>query len=102
MIRERIGSTLLELIVALAILGVAVGLAGLAMRAEARPDPEAERSAVIARARREALESRRPVALTLTLPDGRALQARALPDGRVLADSGLAIDPLSGRPDAPR
>jgi hypothetical protein len=85
------------MVVALAVLGVAAGVAGVALRAPAAPDPAAEWAAHVAAARRAALEGRRAVAFTL--PGGA--EGRALPDGRVLlADSALRVDPLTGRPRA--
>jgi hypothetical protein len=88
--------------VVLAILGITLGVVGLAMRAELQPEPEVQRAGQIADARRLALESRRPVRLTLMLPDRSAVRVFALPDGRVLADTVLGLDPLTGRPRVAR
>ncbi len=98
----RSGVTLLELVVALAILAVAAGVTGLALRPAAPPDPDSVRAARIVEARRQAMRTRRPVRLALPLGDGRVAALRALPDGRVLADSTLGLDPLNGRPYADR
>ncbi|MBW3571955.1 MAG: prepilin-type N-terminal cleavage/methylation domain-containing protein [Gemmatimonadetes bacterium] len=95
----RTGFTLVELMVVLAVLGVMAGVAGLAARSLERTDPASERAAAIAGARRRALETRRPVTLTVQLGDstGRLV---ALPDGSVRADSALGLDVLTGRPNA--
>ena len=95
--KPRAGTTLLELVVALAVLGILAGVAGIALRAPAEPDPAAVRASRVAAARRTALETRRPVPLFL----GGAAEGVAYPDGRVLlADSALDVDPLTGRPRA--
>ncbi|HEX8361680.1 MAG TPA: type II secretion system protein [Longimicrobium sp.] len=96
----RSGSTLLELVVALAVLGITAGVAGVALRATDDPDPAAVRAAQVSAARRSALEARR--AVPFILADGGPAGV-ALPDGRVLlADSALDVDPLTGRPRAAR
>jgi prepilin-type N-terminal cleavage/methylation domain-containing protein len=97
----RRGFTLAELMVVLAVLGVMAGVAGLAARSLERTDPEAERDALVAAARREALRTRRPVELVLPGAEG-PLRLTALPDGSVRADAGLGLDPLTGRPRAAR
>lgn len=97
---SRAGTTLLELVVALAVLGILAGVAGIALRAPAQPDPSAVRASRVAAARRAALETRRPVPLLLESQTG-AVEGVAYPDGRVLlADSALDVDPLTGRPRA--
>lgn len=98
--RLTAGFTLIELIVVLALLGVMAGLTGLALGADRQPDPDRERLALVADARREALMQRHRVLFSVPLPGGHHAEALALPDGRVLADAGLDIDPLNGRPDA--
>jgi prepilin-type N-terminal cleavage/methylation domain-containing protein len=96
---SRRGFTLAELLAVLAILGLLAGVAGLAARAAGAPDPAAERDAAIAAARREALETRRPVELAVP-GDSGTLRVTAFPDGRVAAEAGLGLDPLNGRPRA--
>ena len=94
---SRAGTTLLELVVALAVLGILAGVAGIALRAPAEPDAAAVRESRVAAARREALETRRPVTLLLESATG-PVEGVAYPDGRVLlADSALDVDPLTGR-----
>ena len=97
----RRGVTLVELMVVLAVLGVMAGVAGLAARALDAPDPAAERAAAIAAARREALWTRRPVPLEVA-GDSAPIRLTALPDGRVVAEPAAGLDPLTGRPRAPR
>jgi prepilin-type N-terminal cleavage/methylation domain-containing protein len=94
---SRAGSTLLELLVALAVIGVALGVAVVAFRAEPPPDAAERRVRAIAAARREALTGGRPVVVAL---DGGAVEGIAYPDGRVLLPDSAAVEPMSGRPDA--
>jgi prepilin-type N-terminal cleavage/methylation domain-containing protein len=92
--RGRNGSTLIELVVALAIVALTASLAAMAFRDPARVPTRAGR---IESARQEALAARRPVPFS---PDSGGTQMLALPDGRVLGDSAAGIDPLTGRPRA--
>jgi prepilin-type N-terminal cleavage/methylation domain-containing protein len=90
------GNTLVELLVVLAVLGIIAGVTGLTFgRAPLRNPPDAA-DATIADARRQALRSGRSVTVTISSGD-TLLAATAHPDGRVVADSLLAIDALSGR-----
>lgn len=94
--RER-GSTLVELLVVLAILGIIAGVAGLGfhpMVATKLPDAAASR---VANARREAIRIGRSITVTIPL-DHAVVTATAHADGRVVADSLVAIDHLSGKP----
>jgi prepilin-type N-terminal cleavage/methylation domain-containing protein len=100
-VRGRRGVTLVELMVVLVVLGVMAGVAGLAARSLERADPEAERAAAVADARRRALAERRPVELVVP-GDSGALRLTAFPDGSVRADGALGLDPLTGRPRAAR
>lgn len=97
MSRRRGGSTLVELLVVLAILGVVLGITGLSFRREAAtPTVDAVR-ARIADTRRAAVRSGKSVTVIVSGDNGRLLAATAHPDGRVVADSGLGIDRFSGR-----
>lgn len=93
------GATLLELVVTLAILGVAAAVVVPALRHAADAPPTLNDR--VAAARRSALEKGRAVTLQLRDSTGAHLLT-AYPDGRVVADSGLALDPLNGRPRAAR
>ena len=90
------GFTLVELLVALTLLGLLAGLGGLALRsATDHVSPSAADR--IAGARREAIAGGHMVALTLPDSLGGAT-ALALPDGRVLlSDPELARDVIGGR-----
>jgi prepilin-type N-terminal cleavage/methylation domain-containing protein len=97
----RAGVTLVELLVVIALLGLAAGIAGLAFGRLDASDPDAERAAQIAAARREALETRRMVRLTLETEDGPA-ELTVYPDGSARGDAALDVDPLTGRPRVTR
>lgn len=91
------GSTLVEMLVLLAILGVIAGVTGLSFR---RPPNRAAIDAVGTRAldaRRKAVRSGRSLTV-IVWRDGKPMALTAHADGRVVADTALAIDPLSGRP----
>ena len=95
----RRGSTLLELLVALAVIGVALGVASVAMRAEPGPDAATRRRDHIAAIRRRAVATGAPQALWLH-GDTAPLTGIVYPDGRVLLDDASLVDGMSGRPDA--
>jgi prepilin-type N-terminal cleavage/methylation domain-containing protein len=96
---STVGSTLLELIVALAVLGILLAVTTIVLRPEASAGPGGGLQRA-ARARERALESGHPVGDTFTIA-GRAGFLVALPDGRVVADTMLHLDPATGRPSAP-
>src|SRR5262249_11186000 len=81
------GVTLLELLVVLAILGVLLGVTGLALGSLKAPR-ESQETADLRLARTTAIRSGIPQ---------RARGILFLPDGRAL---GPAVDPLTGSPDA--
>jgi prepilin-type N-terminal cleavage/methylation domain-containing protein len=105
---RRDGVTLVELLVVIVILGVMAGVAGLTFRtARVKPSSSEEALGRIAMARRQAIATGHDVSLSVQIDTGlHAVTAH--PDGRVLADSLPALDPLSGRrtitesTDAPR
>jgi len=97
--RSRAGATLLELVVALAILAVAAAVVVPSLRRAAQAPPTLNDR--VAAARREALEHGRAVTVQLRDSAGAHLLT-AFPDGRVAADTGMALDPLNGRPRAGR
>lgn len=86
----RRGVTLVELLVVLAVLGVAAGVAGFSL--QTRPTIGAARARSLAAARREALVTGRALTVEDTV-DGRRRAATVHPDGRVVADSGFADAP---------
>ncbi|HEY0014676.1 MAG TPA: prepilin-type N-terminal cleavage/methylation domain-containing protein [Longimicrobium sp.] len=95
---SRTGFTLVELMVVLVILGIMAGVAGLAARSLERTDPAAERAGTIADARRRALQTRRPVTLSVRMGGDSVGRLVAFPDGSVRGDSALGLDVLTGRP----
>jgi prepilin-type N-terminal cleavage/methylation domain-containing protein len=100
-VRPRTGVTLIELIVVIALLAVASTVSVVALR---RARPPSVREAAIAHvmsARDSALLTGRRVSIALEDSVAgvlRSLPATAYPDGRVIADAVLGIDPLTGRP----
>ena len=94
--RARRGVTLVELMVTLALIGLLAGVVGLTLHtARHAPSIDAATARLVA-ARDSALRFGIAVTVALTM-DGRAHVATALPDGRVVADSGFTVDPLSGQ-----
>lgn len=104
------GTTLIELIVVLAIIGLTFGIVGIAMR-DRRPvgrvvDGPSQLREALARGRRASLQSGKRVVVTIG-DSGNRHTATAWPDGRVVGDSAInaitGLDPLSGRssPHAP-
>jgi prepilin-type N-terminal cleavage/methylation domain-containing protein len=86
------GYTLVEVIVVLAILGLAAGISGLAL-ASLKTPRESQRVRVLREARNQAIRSGRPVRAVF---DGSLLTGPLfLPDGRAV---GPNVDPLTGAP----
>lgn len=97
--RERVaGFTLVELIVVLAILGLIVGMSGLAL-ASLRAPRESQWLRELHRARAEAIRTGRPVRALVLSDSGANLSPLSsplfLPDGQAL---GPGVDPLTGLP----
>lgn len=95
--RAHRGFTLVELIVVVAIMAVLAGVGGIAFVRLSRADDAPESDAAMVRAaRREAL--RRGVAVTVadSAPGRAPRRATAYPDGRVVADTTLRVDALTG------
>ena len=90
---SRSGVTLTELMVVLVLLGLMAGVVGLAWR----PNPAArsQRLDPIAAARHEAIQSGHSVRVDITI-DGQSVAIAALPDGRIIAPTGVRVDPLTG------
>lgn len=99
----RSGYTLVEVIVVLALIGLVVGIGGLAL-ASLRVPRESESVRALREARTKAIQTGQPVSLVDPNPDtGSNRTSRAthlfLPDGRAI---GLGLDPLTGTPSAGR
>ncbi|HMC56722.1 MAG TPA: type II secretion system protein [Gemmatimonadaceae bacterium] len=90
--RER-GSTLLELIVTLAIMSIVFGVVALAL--SRRQTPVDDWRAQVAAAREQALRTRARVTAEIATANGRGALT-AFPDGTVIGDSALGVDRLSG------
>lgn len=89
------GVTLVELLVVLLLLGLLSGVVGLTLGSTphvAALDPV---MVEVLAARDSALRVGHPVTISLII-DGGSHRATAFPDGRVLTDAPLDIDPLSG------
>lgn len=98
----RRGSTLVELIVVLALLAVTSAVTALALRVN--PVSSADDTAMqqIMDARRAAVRDGRRVTIEVAVGNARH-SATAHPDGRVVTAASLGVNPLSGRPaDAAR
>lgn len=93
----RPGLTLVELIAAIAILGLMAGIAGVAYRGAEPVSAPDEFTAAVSAARREAVRLRTPVTISIRA-DGQLRDATALPDGSVVIDAAGAIRVLEGRP----
>lgn len=89
------GYTLIELVVCVALVGMAASVAALAARRFTRPDP-ADPLVIVRNAVDSSLSTGRSITLQLSV-DGRAALATFNPDGSVLADSVLRIDRFTGR-----
>jgi prepilin-type N-terminal cleavage/methylation domain-containing protein len=94
--RNRRALTLLELMVTVAIIGVLAAVGTLAFPVDRTPIPT-QPLVQVAAARARAMQLGRPVTISVVVA-GRVVDAFALPDGSVIADSSLSVDRLSGRP----
>lgn len=93
---DRAGVTLLELILVLAILGLMAGIVGLvAPRTIAVPKSDSAAARAMA-LRASAIRTGRVVTGDVSVRSDVAVVS-AYPDGRIVADSALHIDQLSGR-----
>ena len=90
--RGRAGVTLVELMVVLMLLGLMAGVVGLAWRPS--PAPASDGRDAIMQARHQALESGAAVCIQVTI-DGQSVSVAALPDGSIIAPSGLHLDRLT-------
>ena len=92
--RRRTASTLLELMVTLALLAILAGVVPLALR-PIDPIRDDDPLARLTAARRTALRTGRAVTITMSVA-GVSYRATALPDGSVVADSAFHVDRLAG------
>ena len=91
----RHGTTLVELLVVLVILGLMMGAAGLALASLRPPTDDGTRRA-LELGRMQAIHQGRPV--VVTIDSLHAVRVRFLPDGRAI---GAGVDPVTGRPRVP-
>ncbi len=93
--RRHRGTTLVELLVVLCILGVIASVTVLAIRRFDGPSPD-DPAAILAESLRAAVDTPRTIVVRVA-PDGRPLSATLRPDGSIVADSALDADRLTGR-----
>ena len=91
----RCGTTLVELLVVLSILGVFASVTVLAIRRFDRPAAD-DPSAILAESLRAAVDTPRTIVVRI-VGDGGPRTATIRPDGSVAADSLLGVDRLTGR-----
>lgn len=89
------GSTLVEMLITLTLLGVIAAVATLAIRRVSPPDPN-DPLTVIADTINAVMKSGRPATLQFMV-NGRPALATLNPDGSVVADSVLHVDRLTGK-----
>lgn len=89
------GMTLLEVVITVSIIGLMAGVTTLALPRLAVIPPN-DPGRVLTEARRRALRDGRPQPMRLLI-DSVAHEAVAMPDGSVIADSGVAIDRFTAR-----
>lgn len=92
---ERCGVTLVELMVVILLLGLLSGVVGLTMGSTPRVPSLDPTTVAVLQARDSALRTGHPVTIAFS-HEGSAHRATAYPDGRVVTDATLGIDPLSG------
>lgn len=92
----RRGVTLVELLVALAILGLMTAVVVLQAKPARLPRSD-WRSDSVAALRRRALTEGRAQTTILVIDSATAHPLTALPDGRVVADSLVNVDAFTGR-----
>ena len=95
--RRRTGVTLLELMVVLVLLSVLASVVVLAIRSTPRSRPLDLANRQLLAARDSALRFGHPVTVNVEVAGSQRV-ATALPDGRVIADTALHFDELSGVP----
>jgi prepilin-type N-terminal cleavage/methylation domain-containing protein len=94
-VRWRRGTTLVELLVVLCILGIIASVTVLAIRRSDRPAPD-DPAAILAESLRAAVDTPRTIVVRVA-HDGQPLSATIRPDGSIVADPALDADRLTGR-----
>jgi prepilin-type N-terminal cleavage/methylation domain-containing protein len=89
------GTTLVELLVVLCILGVIAGVTVLAIRRFDSGSPD-DPASILAESLRAAVDTPRTIVVSVA-HDGQPLSATIRPDGSIVADSALDADRLTGR-----
>jgi prepilin-type N-terminal cleavage/methylation domain-containing protein len=89
------GSTLIEMLVALALLGILASVTTLAIRRMAQPAPD-DPMTIIADTINAVIRSGRPTTLQFIV-NGRPALATLNPDGSIVADTVLHIDRFTGQ-----
>lgn len=93
--KPRRAVTLVELLIVLVLLGLMAGVVGLTIQTVPRPATTDPVLAAVNAARDSAIRTGHAVTVTLHV-GGVERDATAEPDGHILADSALHIDPLTG------
>lgn len=93
--RSNRGVTLVELIITLTVMATLAAVVTVAIVERPRME-DRELDSLLTGARQRALETGRSVTIRLSVR-GQPAFATALPDGRVVADAVLRVDPLTGR-----
>jgi len=94
-VRRCRGTTLVELLVVLCILGVIASVTVLAIRRFDSPSPD-DPAAILAESLRAAVDTPRTIVVRVA-HDGQPLSSTIRPDGTIVADSALDADRLTGR-----
>lgn len=97
--RSRSGTTLVELMVTIVVLGIIASVAALSIRRQ--PAPVDDLATAVKTARRTSAE--KGLAIRINRVDGgREIELIVHPDGRVVADSGAAVQALTGQTEVKR
>lgn len=92
----RAGTTLIELMIVIVVLGVMAGVAVVALRTARQPTDQDVAFARVQQLRQTAVEKGRPFSIEIEV-SGHRYAVSAYPDGRVSTVAPLRVDGLSGR-----